>query len=96
MLIFIFIFIQAYSPSELYGQLDPVSNDWIDGLFSTIFRKINKPTEFLEKRYVLFDGDIDSLWIENINSVLDESKMLTLANGERIYLSSSCALLFEV
>lgn len=87
---------QAYSINELYGMFDPINDDWIDGLFSTIFREINQPSEYPEKRYVLFDGDIDAFWIENINSVMDNNKILTLANGERIQLADSSALIFEV
>ncbi|VDP76010.1 unnamed protein product [Echinostoma caproni] len=81
---------------ELYGVLDPNSRDWTDGLLSNIFREINKPTDKQERRYILFDGDVDALWVENMNSVMDDNRLLTLANGERIRLQAHCALLFEV
>lgn len=81
---------------ELYGFLDLDTRDWVDGLFSNIFREINRPIEKEERRYVCFDGDVDALWIENMNSVMDDNKLLTLANGERIRLENYCALLFEV
>lgn len=57
---------------------------------------MNRPAEENALRYVCFDGDVDALWIENINSVMDDNRLLTLANGERIRLSSSSSLLFEV
>ena len=87
---------KACSVIELYGVLDPVTRDWTDGLLSNIFREINHPTEKQERRYIVFDGDVDSLWVENMNSVMDDNKLLTLANGERIRLQKHCALLVEV
>ncbi|KAI5616269.1 dynein heavy chain 10, axonemal [Silurus asotus] len=87
---------KAMSVIELYGILDPITRDWTDGILSNIFRDINRPTEKKERRYVLFDGDVDALWVENMNSVMDDNKLLTLANGERIRLQGHCALLFEV
>ncbi|XP_030648846.1 dynein heavy chain 10, axonemal [Chanos chanos] len=87
---------KAMSVIELYGILDPVTRDWTDGILSNIFRDINKPTDKKERRYILFDGDVDALWVENMNSVMDDNKLLTLANGERIRLQAHCALLFEV
>lgn len=88
---------QACSVIELYGYLDSSTRDWIDGLFSNIFREMNKPTsEENSRRYICFDGDVDALWIENMNSVMDDNRLLTLANGERIRLSAKCSLLFEV
>ncbi|KAG8456021.1 hypothetical protein GDO86_001999 [Hymenochirus boettgeri] len=87
---------KAMSVIELYGILDPATRDWTDGVLSNIFREINKPTDKKERRYILFDGDVDALWVENMNSVMDDNKLLTLANGERIRLQPHCALLFEV
>ncbi|XP_053336632.1 dynein axonemal heavy chain 10 [Clarias gariepinus] len=87
---------KAMSVIELYGILDPDTRDWTDGILSNIFRDINKPTDKRERRYILFDGDVDALWVENMNSVMDDNKLLTLANGERIRLQNHCALLFEV
>ncbi|XP_051490092.1 dynein axonemal heavy chain 10 [Apus apus] len=87
---------KAMSVIELYGILDPATRDWKDGVLSNIFREINRPTDRKERRYILFDGDVDALWVENMNSVMDDNKLLTLANGERIRLQSHCALLFEV
>ncbi|RMC05733.1 hypothetical protein DUI87_17276 [Hirundo rustica rustica] len=87
---------KAMSVIELYGVLDPVTRDWTDGVLSNIFRDINRPTDKKERRYILFDGDVDALWVENMNSVMDDNKLLTLANGERIRLQAHCALLFEV
>ncbi|XP_028292993.1 dynein heavy chain 10, axonemal [Gouania willdenowi] len=87
---------KAVSVTELYGVLDPVTRDWTNGILSNIFRDINKPTDKQERRYILFDGDVDALWVENMNSVMDDNRLLTLANGERIRLQSHCALLFEV
>ncbi|KAI5709065.1 hypothetical protein M8J76_009444 [Diaphorina citri] len=89
---------EAVSVIELYGVLNPETRDWYDGLLSNIFRAVNKPLDpgSKERKYILFDGDVDALWIENMNSVMDDNKILTLANGERIRLLAHCQLLFEV
>jgi dynein heavy chain len=87
---------KAVTLAELYGVLDPMTRDWTDGLLSNIFREINRPTEKKERKYILFDGDVDAVWVENMNSVMDDNKILTLPNGERIRLQNHVALLFEV
>jgi dynein heavy chain len=57
---------KACSVIELYGFLDTATRDWTDGLLSNIFRDINKPTDKKERRYIMYDGDVDALWIENM------------------------------
>ena len=83
---------------ELYGELEPTTRDWTDGLLSKLFREMNMPLPEgkQEKRWILYDSDVDALWVENMNSVMDDSKLLTLNNGERIRLEKYCSMLFEV
>jgi len=75
--------------NELYGVLDPDSRDWTDGLLSKIFKEANRPKtedDKPERRWIVFDGDVDAVWVENMNSVMDDNRILTLANGDRIRL----------
>lgn len=68
---------------ELYGEYNELTLDWKDGLASDIIREYARMEELTE-RWVVFDGPVDSLWIENMNSVLDDSRLLCLGNSERI------------
>ena len=90
---------KAVPVNELYGLLDPATRDWTDGLLSNIFRDMNRPVPEGrdERRYIVYDGDVDAVWVENMNSVMDDNRLLTLPNGERIRLNfPTTSMLFEV
>eukprot|EP00924_Labyrinthula_sp_SR-Ha-C_P002719 maker-scaffold_13-snap-gene-5.1-mRNA-1 protein AED:0.01 eAED:0.01 QI:0/0/0/1/0.66/0.42/7/0/4146 len=138
---------KCISMGELYGEFNEVTQEWQDGLASTIMRAavndvtseheliktltkaetndisdeefvgdheedevrndlintpkagdfgVSKDNLFVSKRWVVFDGPIDALWIENMNTVLDDNMTLCLANGERIKLVVEMKCLFEV
>ncbi|XP_066933177.1 dynein axonemal heavy chain 2-like [Clytia hemisphaerica] len=85
---------KAVSLGELYGEFDLATNEWSDGVLSSVMRQTcsdEKP----EEKWIIFDGPVDTLWIESMNSVMDDNKILTLINGERISMPEQVSLLFE-
>ncbi|KAK3866515.1 hypothetical protein Pcinc_027959 [Petrolisthes cinctipes] len=89
---------KAMSKEALYGVLDPNTREWTDGLFTHILRKIidNVRGEINKRQWIIFDGDVDPEWVENLNSVLDDNKLLTLPNGERLSIPPNVRIMFEV
>lgn len=86
---------KTLSLGELYGEVNLGTGEWLDGVLSSIMRKICSD-ESSTKKWMLFDGPVDAVWIENMNSVMDDNKVLTLINSERITMPEQVSLLFEV
>lgn len=79
---------KSISMGELYGEYNLLTNEWTDGLASSIIRAAVADTTPVRK-WVVFDGPVDAVWIENMNTVLDDNCTLCLPNGERIKLNPS-------
>eukprot|EP00736_Rhodelphis_marinus_P004047 Rmarinus@m.11564 len=86
---------KSITMGELYGEFNEVSHEWTDGLVSSLVRQF-VADESPKKKWLVFDGPVDALWIESMNTVLDDNKTLCLVNGERIKLPSTVTMMFEV
>lgn len=88
---------KALDKEQLYGKLDSTTLEWTDGILTSTIRKIvNSGTKSKYRHWIIFDGDVDPDWAENLNSVLDDNKLLTLPNGERFQIPPNVRLVFEV
>ena len=86
---------KAVSNDELFGVINPATREWKDGLFSNVMRDLANLT-CEGPKYIILDGDIDPMWIESLNTVMDDNKILTLASNERIALTPDMRLIFEI
>ncbi|XP_076856222.1 dynein axonemal heavy chain 9 [Brachyhypopomus gauderio] len=86
---------KAVTNDELFGIINPATREWKDGLFSNIMRELANITHTGPK-WIVLDGDIDPMWIESLNTVMDDNKVLTLASNERIPLNPTMRLVFEI
>jgi dynein heavy chain len=91
---------KAVSADELFGCMNPKSKEWKDGVLSVIMRDMNKnngPYKPHHKyKWIILDGDVDPEWIESLNTVMDDNKVLTLVSQERIPLTPPMRLILEV
>lgn len=86
---------KSLSLGELYGEVNIATNEWTDGILSNVMRAACSD-EKKDQKWIVLDGPVDTLWIESMNTVLDDNKVLTLINGERIAMPEQVSLLFEV
>lgn len=80
---------------QLYGYLDGATGEWVDGVAALLVNNCAKD-QSIEKHWVMFDGPVDALWIESMNTVLDDNKKLCLNSGQMIPLSDRMTMMFEV
>ena len=86
---------KAVTLTDLYGAYNLLTGDWKNGLVGKMFSEMAEADPSTQQ-WIIFDGPVDALWIENMNTVLDDNKLLSLANSDRIKMTDQMHLLFEV
>lgn len=87
---------KAVTSAQLYGRLDADTKQWYDGILPKIMIFCEEESQVQERKWIVFDGPVDAVWIENMNTVLDDNKILCLTNGQKIKVTDWMNLMFEV
>jgi len=84
---------------QIYGNFDPQSREWVEGIGASLVRRCvqfdTDPEVKVKRKWILFDGPVDAIWIENMNTVMDDNKKLCLNSGEIIKLTGTMTMMFE-
>ena len=86
---------KAVSTTELYGYIELSTREWKDGILSNTMRDIANSQDD-DPKWIILDGDLDANWIESMNSVMDDNRLLTLPSNERIRVEPHTKLVFEI
>jgi len=86
-------YVKVFTVSELYGFVD-TSGVWQDGLLSRYIRSVSSD-DLSDEKWIVLDGTNDATWMESLNSVLDNSKLMSLPSGERISVPEKVRFVFE-
>uniref|UniRef100_A0A671UTR1 Cytoplasmic dynein 2 heavy chain 1 n=1 Tax=Sparus aurata TaxID=8175 RepID=A0A671UTR1_SPAAU len=85
---------KAMPRQQLLGHIDMDTREWVDGVLTHSARSVVREPQEVSS-WIVCDGDIDPEWIESLNSVLDDNRLLTMPSGERIQFGPNVNFLFE-
>ena len=89
------IYPRAITCDEMYGYLDSATGRWQMGIFASLWNKANNEARRSQSTWVICDGPVEQGWTDNLSTALDNTKTLSLSNGDRISMASTTRLVFE-
>nr|XP_024216642.1 dynein heavy chain 7, axonemal-like [Halyomorpha halys] len=85
---------KAVAIGHLFGYYHSQTEEWMDGIVGKVFRECaNENTS--DRKWIVFDGPVTAAWAENLNTAIDENKILFLNTGEVIKITDSVSIIFE-
>ena len=85
---------KAIARSQLLGHIDLDTREWTNGVLTLAsLQAVDEPLDV--NSWIICDGDVDPEWVESLNSVLDENRLLTLPSGWRIQFGPNVNFIFE-
>ena len=76
---------KAFRMQDMFGETDLLTGEWAQGVFSALWEKHNSRGNSYTS-WIVCDGPVDTLWVESMNTVLDDNKVrlcVLVKNGRR-------------
>lgn len=71
--------------TQLLGYMDMDTREWFDGVLTAAAREVVRDSG--TSAWIICDGDIDPEWIEALNSVLDDNRLVSLFLSANFFLT---------
>ena len=80
---------------QLHGENDKATQEWKEGDYAVTFDQLTSDPS-PNREWLILDGPVNATWIENMNTVLDDSKQLCFPKSEIVHMSGTISMIFEV